>query len=226
MLRILIADDHTIVRDGIKALLAREADLLVVGEAANGFETLQKTALLKPDLVLLDLSMPLFNGLQAAKALARDHPQVKILVLTAHEDQSYFIELCKAHASGYIVKRTASTQLLQAIRKVADGQIHFDESLAGKAINDLAYKSAEQLPAHDGWRLHLSDREEEVLRGVAWGFTNKELASRLGLSVKTIETHKVRICGKLGLRSRAEMVQYAVRQGWLSETRSLPQLSD
>jgi DNA-binding NarL/FixJ family response regulator len=197
----------------------------VVGEAATGKDALQKAETLKPDLILMDLSMPEINGLQAIQVLARDFPQIKVLVLTAHEDTSYFLQLCQANAAGYVAKRVAGAELLRAIRNVVAGQAYFDETLAGRALADLGRKAVASAAAREVAPAHLSPREEEVLRAVAWGYTNKELADRLGLSVKTVETHKVRICDKLGLRSRAEMVQYAVRQGWLNETRSLPQLT-
>jgi DNA-binding NarL/FixJ family response regulator len=218
-LRILIADDHGLVREGLKLLLDTQPDLEVVGEAENGQDVLLKAAQLAPDLVLMDLSMPRLNGLQAAQTLRRDHPAIKVLVITAYEDVRYFVELFQARGSGYGVKRTAGAGLLDAIRHIRQGGVYFDQMLAARALASLPNRSAHTHPARALPAHALSGREEEVMRGVAWGFTNKELANRLGLSVKTVETHKVRICEKLGLRSRAEMVEYAVRQGWMNQTR-------
>jgi DNA-binding NarL/FixJ family response regulator len=179
----------------------------------------RQVAQLRPDLVLMDLFMPRLNGLQAVETLKRDFPGVRILVITAHEDVRVFVQLCQAKVSGYVVKRSAGAGLLDAIRHIRDGRVYFDQTLAAQALAGLPTRSANTQHAHDLPAKELSGREEEVMRGVAWGFTNKELANKLGLSVKTVETHKVRICDKLGLRSRAEMVEYAVRKGWMNETR-------
>ncbi len=211
--QILLADDHKVVRDGLKLLIARQPDMGVVGEAGSGKETVEKARQLKPDLILLDLSMPGMNGLQVIKALGAAGSEARILVLTTHEDQSYFRQVCQAGAAGYVIKRMAGDELVICIRKVAAGERHFDEALSCQVLSGQSWPSATNADESKT----LSPREAEVLIGVAWGYSNKELAGKHGLSVKTIETYKVRLCEKLGLNGRAEIVRYAVRQGWLTE---------
>lgn len=216
-LRILLADDHQIVRDGLRLLIDGQPDLRVVGQAANGKEALLKTRELKPDVVVMDLSMPELNGLQATERLKSEFPELKIIALTAHEDEGYLSQLCKAGAAGYVLKRSAGDQLLQAIGAVAKGGVYFEPALASKA---LARQAAGPAAGRNTHSAELSDREKEVLTRLAWGYSNKEIAADLGISVKTVETYKVRVSEKLRLRSRTEMVQYALRQGWLSESGS------
>jgi DNA-binding NarL/FixJ family response regulator len=213
-LRILLADDHQIVREGLRSLIDSQPDMRVVGEAANGEEVLPKARELKPDVVVMDLCMPKLNGLQATERLQAACPEIKVVALTANEDESYLCQLCKAGAVGYVLKRSAGEELVAAINTVAQGGVHFEPSLAGKAL-------ARQLGGGRGDQgaAELSEREKEVLISLAWGYSNKEIAGQLTLSVKTVETYKVRIGEKLGLRSRTEMVQYALRRGWLNEER-------
>jgi DNA-binding NarL/FixJ family response regulator len=213
-LKILLADDHKMLREGLRALLHSHPGMQVVGEAANGKEVLQKAADLKPDVVIMDLSMPELNGLQATALLKAKCPQIKVVALTAHDDESYLSQVCKAGAAGYVLKRSAGEELIKAIEIVAKGGLCFEASLASKALARQMSGAGpkREAPAHD-----LSDREKEVLRLVAWGYSNKEIADELNVSVKTIETYKIRVGEKLGLRSRAQLVQYALRQGWLSE---------
>jgi DNA-binding NarL/FixJ family response regulator len=217
-LRILLADDHKIVREGLRLLIDSQPDLQVVGEAANGKEVLQQSRVLKPDVVVMDLSMPELNGLQATERLKAEQPELKVVALSAHEDEIYLSQLCKAGAAGYVLKRSAGDELIKAINTVARGGVHFETTLASKVLaRQMTGASLKnELPAAD-----LSDREKEVLIMLAWGHTNKEIAGELSLSVKTVETYKVRIGEKLGLRSRTEMVQFALRQGWMDETRPL-----
>jgi DNA-binding NarL/FixJ family response regulator len=213
-LRILLADDHQVVRDGLRLLIDGQRDMRVVGEAGNGKEALQQARDLKPDVVVMDLSMPEMNGLQATERLTAERPGIKVVALTVHEDASYLIQLCKAGAAGYVLKRSAGDELIHAIRTVAAGGLHFDTTLASKALTGQrgAAPGKAGSPAGD-----LSEREKEVLILLAWGYSNKEIAGSLGLSGKTVETYRVRISEKLGLRSRTQMVQYALRQGWLNE---------
>ena len=215
-LRILLADDHQVLRDGLRLLIDAQPNMRVVGEAANGREALLKAREVSPDLVVMDLSMPEMNGLEATQRLKAEFPHVRILALTAHEDESYLAQLCKAGAAGYVLKRSAGDELLQAITTIANGGLHFEPALASKAL--ARQVAAQSGPTSAGPEL-LSEREREVLVFVAWGFSNKEIASELHLSVKTIETYKVRIAQKLRLRSRAGMVQFALRQGWLDASR-------
>ena len=214
-LRVLLADDHKVVRDGLRLLVDSQRDMHVIGEAGNGREALRQARDLKPDVVVMDLSMPELNGLQATERLKAERPEIKVVALTVHEDPSYLLQLCKAGAVGYVLKRSAGDDLIHAIRTVAGGGLHFDPTLASQALTgrpgDVPYKEG----MHTG---DLSEREKEVLILLAWGYSNKELAGDLGLSTKTVETYRVRISEKLALRSRTQIVQYALRQGWLNET--------
>jgi two-component system, NarL family, response regulator NreC len=214
-LRILLADDHQIVRDGLRLLIDSQENMCVAGEAANGKQALASAAELRPDIVVMDLSMPELNGLQATVQLKARFPELKVIALTAHEDESYLLELCRAGASGYVLKRSAGDALIQTILAVARGEVRFEASLVSKA---LARQISGASRGGGGAGTELSDRERQVLSRVAWGYSNKEIAGSLALSVKTVETYKVRITEKLGLRSRTEMVQYALRQGWLNDT--------
>ena len=216
-LRILLADDHKMVREGLRLLVDSQPDMQVVGEAANGREALDKARDLKPHVVVMDLSMPQLNGLQATELLKAEQPELKIVVLTAHEDESYLRQLCKVGASGYVLKISAGEELVKAIRVVARGGVHFEATLAAKALIRQIAGSSAGSETHTG---ELSEREKEVLILLAWGYTNKEIAGELKLSGRTVETYKERIGEKLRLRSRTEMVQHALRQGWLNDTQS------
>jgi DNA-binding NarL/FixJ family response regulator len=213
-LKILLADDHKMLREGLRVLIQNRRDMKVVGEAANGKEVLQMAATLQPDVVVMDLSMPELNGLQATQMLKAKYPEIKVVVLTAHEDESYLRQLFKAGASGYVLKRSAGDALVQAITMAVKGQAYLEPSLADKALARLVVNPT---TAREPSNAQLSDREKEVLCLVAWGYSNKEAADDLKLSVKTVETYRVRISEKLGLRSRAQLVQYALRQGWLND---------
>lgn len=218
-LRILLADDHRIVRDGLRLLIEAQPDMRVVGEAANGKEVLTQARILKPDIVVMDLSMPELNGLQATEALKAEQPALKVVALTAHDDETYLGQLCRAGAAGYVLKQSAAEELIQAITTVAKGGVYFQASLASRALaHQMASPGSRPAPGP----AELSQREREVLTAIAWGFSNKEIARDLALSVKTVETYKTRVAEKLGLRSRTEMVQFALRQGWLSQGQAPP----
>ena len=214
-LRIFLADDHTVMREGLKSLVNAQADMDVVGEADNGRTALQRVRELQPDVVIMDVSMPELNGIKVTEHLKRTCQKIKVLVLTAHDESGYLRQLLQVGASGYVLKKAAAEELINAIRAVAAGGVYLDPTLAGKVVGGYVgsrrLKGAPQ--SHD-----LSEREAEVLRLVAWGYTNKEIGSYLTISVKTVETHKANILEKLDLRSRVEMVRYALRQGWLRET--------
>ena len=210
-LRILLADDHAIVREGLKRLIESQAGMLVVGEAENGGDAIQLAVKLLPDIAVLDISMGEINGARATRDIRRQCPNTKIIALTVHEDKSYLHELLEAGASGYILKRAASEELVHAISIVAGGGIYVDPRIAGKLIPTPAF-SGVRGDAH----AELSARETEVMRLIAQGFSNKEIAVQLSVSVKTIETYKARSMEKLGLRSRVDIVRLATKRGWLT----------
>lgn len=213
--RILLADDHAVIRQGLKLLVDAQPDMQVIGEAGDGREAWQRAKELRPDVVVMDVSMPECSGAEATGLLAADCPEVRVLALTFHEDEEYLRQLLQAGAAGYLLKRAAAEELTMAIRTVAAGGVYLDPSLAGRVVGGYIGKPA---PDGEARRGDLSEREAEVLRLIAWGYSNKEIASQLRISVKTVETYKTRIMEKLEFRSRVDLVRYALKQGWLRET--------
>lgn len=213
-LRIVLADDHEVVRAGLCALVDGEPGLRVVAEASDGLQAVALACKLRPEVVVMDLSMPVLDGARATEQISRECPGVRVIVLTAHDDRAHLNRLMAAGAAGYLVKRTAADELVRAIRVVGAGGSYVDPLLARGLFRSPGGGAALGQATQDG---ALSDREEEVLRHVAWGESNKEIAARLGISVKTVETYKTRISDKLALRTRADMVRYAVSQGWLTD---------
>lgn len=214
-LRILIVDDHQIIRDGLKRLINAEADMEVVGEAGDGQMAWQQAKELQPDVVLMDVSMPKLNGAKATERLKKDCPETKVLALTAHEDKGYIGQMLQAGASGYVLKIAAAEELIKAIRVVVAGGAYLDPAVADKVVSNYIRQKSTKQSARSG---ALTGREEEVLRLVAQGYINKEIAASLDISVKTVESHKTNFMEKLGLHSRAEIVRYALGQGWLQDT--------
>jgi DNA-binding NarL/FixJ family response regulator len=214
-LRVFVADDHAVLRDGLKALVRAQPDMEIVGEAENGQTTYEKAKDLIPDVVLMDISMPGLNGVQATELLRRDCPSVKILILTAYKDKGYLDRLLKVGASGFILKLSAAEELLGAIRLVAEGRTYLDPQMVERITE--GYVRSKTLKGEVRQR-ELTAREEEVLRLIARGYSNKEISTQLTIAVKTVESHKANLMQKLELRSRTEIVRYAVRQGWLQET--------
>jgi DNA-binding NarL/FixJ family response regulator len=211
-IRVLLADDHAVVREGLKALLTSQPDIEVVGEAADGPSAVSLTAELDPDVVVVDVSMPGLSGAQVTERLLAARPDRKVLVLTVHEDKGYLRQLLEAGAAGYVLKRAAASELVQAIRTVAGGGTYLDPSLAGSVVDDFVRPAPErETPA-----VELSEREAEVVRLIALGYSNKEIAAQLKLSVKTVETYKTRSMEKLHIRSRVDIVRYAAKRGWLA----------
>jgi DNA-binding NarL/FixJ family response regulator len=209
-LKIFLADDHAVVREGLKRLIDGEADMEVTGEAADGEEALSRINDAQPNIVVMDLSMPTVGGAAATRRLKETSPHIKVIALTVHEDRAYLQELLNAGAAGYVLKRAASDELIRAIRSVAAGNVYVDQCLVGNLIDSLI---------HPGTTGHapvnkLSEREMSVLRMIAEGYTNKEIASQLDVSVKTVETYKARSMEKLDLRSRVDIVRLANEQGW------------
>ncbi len=215
-LRILLAEDHEMIRDGLKLLVNAQPDMEIVGEAANGRVAVQLAQELLPDVVVMDVSMPELNGLKATKQLTQKCPQVKVLTLTRHTDDGYLQQLLQAGASGYVLKQSKSAELLRAIRHVAANQTYLDPAITEKAITQIRVGRRTARGATPN--ANLSSREQEVLRLIARGYINKEVAARLSLSVKTIEFHKANGMRKMGMKSRVDIVRYAMLQGWLQDT--------
>ncbi|HEX7998420.1 MAG TPA: response regulator transcription factor [Pyrinomonadaceae bacterium] len=214
-LRVFLADDHAVLREGLKMLVNAQADMECVGEASDGRAAVQGVSELLPDVAVLDVSMPELNGLKATKRIRQCCPEAKILTLTRHTDDGYLQQLLKAGVNGYVLKQSASAVLLSAIRAVASGQTFLDPALTSKVVGSYVAKSASKgiTPQNEP-----SAREREVLRMIAWGYSNKEIAARLDLSVKTVEVHKANAMRKLCMTSRIDIVRYAILQGWLQDT--------
>jgi DNA-binding NarL/FixJ family response regulator len=187
--------------------------MCVVGEAVDGEEAWRSATSLGPDVLVVDLSMPVLDGVEATRRVKRDRPSVRVLALTVHEERLYLTQLLRAGASGYVLKRTAAEELLRAIRMVAKGDTYIDPALAGTLIEGYLDSQLSGQPTSEA----LSEREREVLIHIAKGFSNREIAAQLALSVKTVETYKARMAEKLGLRTRVEIVKFAARQGWLAD---------
>jgi len=213
--RVLIADDHAIVRQGLKLLIDSQSDMEVVGEAADGAAVLEQASVVKPDVVIMDVSMPRMNGLTATKTLKQRQPDVVIIALTRHEDDTYVEELLRAGAAGYVLKHSTPAHLLQALRAVASGGIYLDPAVTARVADGLLTAHA---PPPEARIAKITDRESEVLRLVAIGHSNMEIAERLNISVKTVEVHKTSAMRKLGLNGRVEVIRYGVLQGWLYDT--------
>jgi DNA-binding NarL/FixJ family response regulator len=214
-LRILLADDHAIVRQGLRLLIESQPDMTVIGEAADGDAVVAQAQALHPDVVLMDISMPGTNGLAATRRLKQGQPGLVVLVLTRHDEDAYLQELLRAGASGYVLKQSPPPQLLQAIRIVGAGGIYLDPTITARVADGLLDGRQEGARAPD---VAISDRESEVLRLVAVGHSNKEIADRLTISVKTVEVHKANAMRKLGLTGRVDVIRYGVLQGWLYDT--------
>jgi DNA-binding NarL/FixJ family response regulator len=212
--RIVLADDHPIVLSGLRNLLSQERDLKLVGEATSGAEALKIIRECKPDLVVLDISMAEPNGIAVSRRIGQELPSVKVLILTFHEDRAYLQQAIDAGVGGYLLKRSAAENLVPAIRAVITGGLYVDPAIANRLF-ESAPKQGGGL--RDGRLPELTEREESVLKLVAQGYTNKEVAARLGVGVKSVETYKSRGVEKLGLKTRAELVRYAAVQGWLSD---------
>jgi DNA-binding NarL/FixJ family response regulator len=211
LLKIFIADDHALIREGLKRLVDSAPDLEVIGEAADGAQACTRVAALRPDVLLLDLSMPRMSGVEAARQITRECPDTKVLGLTVHEDPSYLRELLEAGAAGYVLKRSAPDELVSAIRSVAQGGVYVDPRVASVLIGSVTQSTRVGSNLVD-----LSSREVEVTRLLARGYSNKEIAAQLNLSVKTVETYKARSMEKLGLKSRVDLIRLATERGWLT----------
>jgi DNA-binding NarL/FixJ family response regulator len=213
MMRIVLAEDHKTVREGIKMLVNAQSDMEVVGEAGDGAAAIKSVREKRPDVIVMDISMPEMNGLKATRKLKSEFPDVKILTLTRHSDDSFLEQLIGAGASGYILKQSAPAELINAIRTVGGGKAYLDTSLTEKVMGGFLSRSL-----RGERRSEVSDREMEVLRLIALGYSNKEIGTRLELSVKTVEAHKANAMRKLNMRGRIDIVRYAILQGWLEDS--------
>jgi DNA-binding NarL/FixJ family response regulator len=213
-IRVLLIDDHAVVREGLRALINAQAGIEVVGEAPDGRSALPLAVSLQPDVAIVDVSMPGMKGAETTEALKRASPDLKVLALTIHEDKGYLQLLLEAGASGYALKRAASEELIHAIRVVAAGGVYLDPFLAGKVVGRLVRKpsSREEIQVEA-----LSERETDVLQRLARGYSVKEIAAQLEIGVRTVETYKSRSFEKLGLRSRTDLIRHAIQRGWLQE---------
>lgn len=219
-IRVMIADDHAVLREGLRMLLNAEPDIEVVGEAQDGLEVLTHVQELAPDVLLLDIAMPRLGGLEALPRILKASPKTRVLILTMYEDEEYLREALRAGAAGYVLKRAAADELLSAIRTVYHGGVYLHLEHARRLLEGLVDKEVSKKPQEE---VLLSPREQEVLRLIALGYTNQQAADALYLSVKTVETYRARAMAKLGLRTRAELVRYALKMGWLKESPNSPQ---
>ena len=214
MIRIVLADDHTVLRAGLKSLLERQRDFEVVGEAGDGRELLRVVDDMSPDVVVTDIGMPKLNGTEATSQIVTKHPKTRVVVLSMHSDEAYVLRALKAGARGYLVKESAEADLMTAIRTVHAGRAFFSPSVSALLVEDYVQQIRDR-GVEDSYDL-LSPREREVLQLIAEGQSNKEIASLLGLSLYTVETHRGNILQKLNLHSVPELILYAVRKGVIS----------
>jgi DNA-binding NarL/FixJ family response regulator len=211
MPRILITDDHAIVRTGLRTLLTAEPAMELVGEASGGYEAIELTEKMQPDVLLLDLSMPDLDGIQVTRALKANFPDLRILILTVHEDQALLREAIRAGASGYVVKRAAESELISAINVVMRGDMYVDPSLMRALLVDTVQPASQPNEAAE----QLTPREVQVLKLIVQGYTNRQIGAELNISVRTVEGHRANLSGKLGLQSRVDLVRYARDHGLL-----------
>lgn len=213
-LRVVLADDHKMIREGLKLLVNSQPDMGVVGEADNGRVAIALAQELKPDVVVMDVSMPELDGLEATKKLTQLCPEIKVLALTRHTDESYLQQLLQAGASGYVLKQSAADELVHAIRQIVVGKTYLDPEMTETLVETTIGRRAASGHSADK---DLSKREQEVLRLTALGYANKEIASRLRISVRTVEVHKANAMQKMSMKSRIDVVRYAMLKGWLRE---------
>ena len=214
-IRVLVIDDHAILRSGLRMMLNAQVDITVIGEAADGRNGIAEALRLNPDVVLMDITMPDINGIDATREIKRRLPDVRILILTMHENEEYLFQGLRAGASGYILKEAADTELIQAIRTVQSGRFYLSPVAQTIMVGDYLQRvrAGEE---HDSYH-DLTEREREVLKLVAEGYTNNQIAERLVISPKTVDTHRMHVMDKLNLHNRAELVKYAMRRGLLTE---------
>jgi len=210
-IRVLIADDHAIFRQGLRAILEGEEDVTVIGEAGNGRDAAAMALELEPDLVIMDIAMPLLNGVEATRQIVKARPGIKVLALSMHHDEKYVFQVLKAGASGYVVKEAAASELLTAIRSVNSGNPFFSPAISRRIMDSYLKDEDEKKPRAGTGKL--TERENEVLQLIAEGYTNNEIAKFMNISVKTVETHRAHIMGKLDIHDLAGLIKYAINKG-------------
>ncbi len=210
-IQILIADDHGVLRAGLRALLSSEKDLEIVGEASSGEQALAMAQELKPDLILLDISLPDLSGIEVTRQLKEDRPGIRVLILTVHEDEGLLQEAIRAGAAGYIIKRAVESELIDAIRAVSRGDLYVHPAMTRVLLRDMAPTPSPKQPTVE----MPTPREIDVLRYIAQGYTNRQTAEALSISVRTVESHRANLMSKLGLNSRVELVRYAKENGFI-----------
>ncbi len=210
-IKVMIADDHALVREGIMAFLRMHDEIEIAGEASNGIEAIQKAKELRPDIILMDISMPELGGIEATVEIKKTMPEIKILILTQYDDKAYVSRLLKAGVSGYILKHAVGTDLIAAIKAVAQGESYLHSSIASKVIDGYLGTSS-GMTIEDPYE-KLTDREKQVLKLIAEGHSHKEIASMLNISVKTVIAHQTNISEKLDIRSRAGLIKFAIYKG-------------
>ena len=214
LIRILLADDHTVVRDGLRALLEKQSDMTVVAEAADGRDSVRLAEDQSPDVVVMDIAMPNMNGIEATRRIVAANPRIAVVILSMHHDESYILRSLKAGARGYLLKESLGTEVIEAIRAVSQGRSFLTRKVS-RILQEDYIRQLEARGLEDSYDL-LTDRERDVLQLVAEGKTNKEIAALLNISVTTVETHRGHLLQKLGLHSVPELVLYAVRKGLIS----------
>jgi two-component system response regulator NreC len=214
-IRVLIADDHTLVREGLRALLEGRENFEVIAEASNGLEAVERAQEMRPDVVLMDITMPGLDGFEATRRIVKMSPAIRVLVLTVHETEDYFFRVLEVGAQGFLVKDAASTELVAAVMAVHQGGMFLHPPLAKRLVEDYLRRvsTGEERASYED----LTSRQREILKLIGEGNTNQEIASQLSLSINTVQTHRSRIMDKLNLHSRAELMKYAVRMGLLRE---------
>lgn len=208
MIRVLVVDDHAILRDGIRSILASQEDMIVVGEADDGLQAVEYTKALSPDIVLMDLSMPGLNGLDATRAIMEQFPQVKVLILTQHDNREYIMPVLQAGAAGYVLKRSGRREMLNAIRQVHEQGAFLASSLTQQVLQEYSQRWRNK----GGEEQHLTEREHQVLKLTAKGKSNKEIAQELGISPKTVSVHRTNVMTKLGAQNTVELIRFAARE--------------
>lgn len=210
-IRVLICDDHTILREGIRLLLNSQVDMQVVGEAMDGRDAVEKARALKPDVILMDIAMPSLNGLEATKQIHRDDPNARVLVLTMYESDEYVAQMLEAGATGYVLKKVAGSELVYAIRAVHQGEAFLYPSITKRLVEDYLHRveTGQERTSLD----NLTDREREILQLIAEGHTSKEIADLLSLSIRTVQNHRAHVMQKLGIHDRGDLIKYAIQKG-------------